>query len=174
MADRPALLFGLTSIVVVAFALRAISLDWQSFWLDEVDAIGFARGDLRALLGMFVRMGENGPLYYLILRVWLAAAGTSEYAVRYLSLMAGVLVIPLSNAVAARLFDRRTGLIAAGLAVGSPFLIWYSQDAKMYAWVAALSLASTYLLLRASHENRWAFWIAYVEATSSGFYMHLY
>lgn len=167
-------LAGLAWLVAAAFALRVISLDWQSFWLDEVDAIRFARGDLRALLGMFVRTGENGPLYFLILRPWTGAVGTTEFAVRYLSLLAGVLSVPLAWAVGTRLFDRRTGLLAAALTAGAPYLIWYSQEAKMYALVAALSLLSTYLLLRAARENRWTFWAGYVVAASLGYYLHLY
>ncbi|HEX2170966.1 MAG TPA: glycosyltransferase family 39 protein [Dehalococcoidia bacterium] len=123
---------------------------------------------------MFVRTGENGPLYYLILRFWIALTGTSEYAVRYLSLLAGVLVVPLSYAVGTRLVDRRTGCVAAAMAAGAPYLIWYAQDAKMYALVAALSLTSTYLLIRAAHKNRWSLWTAYLVATSLGFYLHLF
>ena len=40
---------------------------------------------------MFVRAGQNGPLYFLTLRPWFSLMGTSEFALRYPSAMAGVL-----------------------------------------------------------------------------------
>src|SRR5205807_2128610 len=67
----------------------------QSLWRDEMDAILFATRPLNQVLGNFTRPGENGPLYYLLLRPWLAATGQSDFALRSFSLLWGVLAIPL-------------------------------------------------------------------------------
>src|SRR5450756_2931374 len=79
------LLLGLTGL---AFALRVVQLDGQSLWRDEVDALRFATQPLPALLTMFRRPAENGPLFFLGLRPWLAVAGHSEFAVSYTHLRA--------------------------------------------------------------------------------------
>ena len=47
-------------------------------------------------------------------------------------MLAGTLLIPLLYALGRDLWDRRTGLVAALLGTVAPFLIWYSQEARMY------------------------------------------
>ena len=75
-------LIGLLVLVLVGFFVRAISLDAQSLWRDEVDALRFATAPWSEMVRNFTRPGWNGPLYYLLLRGWIGAAGTSEYAMR--------------------------------------------------------------------------------------------
>ena len=50
--------------------------------------------------------------------------------------------------IASRLFDKRTGLIAALFAAINPFLIYYSQEARMYEMLAALAALLFYGLVR--------------------------
>ena len=52
----------------------------------------------------FATPGHNGPLYYLLLRPWLAVAGESEFALRFFSLVFGVLAVLLVYRLARRLF----------------------------------------------------------------------
>ena len=92
------LLLGLTWL---AFALRIAGLTAQSLWRDEVDALIFAT--LAELLGMFRQPGQNGPLFFLALRPWLAAAGESEFVLRFPSAWAGALAVPILYALVRRL-----------------------------------------------------------------------
>jgi mannosyltransferase len=88
---RPLLL----CLVLAAFALRVLGLDRQSLWRDEVDAIYFAVRNLDETLSMFLQAAQNGPLYFLALRPWLAWMGTWEYVLRFPSVVAGTLSVPL-------------------------------------------------------------------------------
>jgi len=88
---RPILL----SLILLAFGLRLYHLDYQSLWRDEMDAILFARGSLGGLVPLFVTPGHNGPLYYVLLHFWIRLVGDSEFAVRFLSLVCGVLAVPV-------------------------------------------------------------------------------
>ena len=83
------------ALVLFSFAWRVHNLDGQSLWRDEIDAIYFALRDLPASLSMFVDAAQNGALYFLALRPWLSLLGSSGFALRYLSLIFGVLSIPL-------------------------------------------------------------------------------
>jgi hypothetical protein len=85
----------LVGLVLLAFAIRIYRLDFQSLWRDEVDAIRFAQRSLPEIAADFLEIGHNGPLYYLLLHFWIRLAGTSEFAVRFFSLMFGTLTIPL-------------------------------------------------------------------------------
>ena len=83
--------------------------------------------------------------------LWLTvrAFGDGELAVRLPSLIAGTLVIPALYELGRELYDRRTGLVAAAFAAVSPLLIWYSQEARMYAFVALFGLLALLTQLRA-------------------------
>ena len=173
--SRPRLCYPATAslLALVAFATRAISLDAQSLWRDEVDALRFATVPWSEMLASFTRPGWNGPLYYLLLRGWIALAGTSEYAMRFFSLTFGVLCVPLVYALARRLFDRPTGLLAALLLATSPYLAWYGQEVKMYTLVPALALLAIYGTRRAIEGGNWRWWAVAVAATSLAFYSHI-
>lgn len=160
-------------LVVLAFALRLYHLDYQSLWRDEVDAIIFARRGLSGLLPLFARPGHNGPLYYLVLHFWIRLAGDSQFSVRFLSLTCGVLAVPLMFKLGRRWVGQRGALVAALLCATSPYLIWYSQEGKMYALLLFLSMVSTYVYLLALERNRIYLWVSYLVLTAASMYVHL-
>lgn len=160
-------------LILLAFGLRAYHLDYQSLWRDEVDALRFALFPLPRLLGTFTQQGWNGPLYFLLLRLWIVGAGQTEFALRFPSLLGGVLIVPLTYALGRRLGSRRLAIMGSLLAAASPYLVWYSQEAKMYALLTAGALISWYLYLRGLEEGGWGTWIGYVVITSVCMYLHL-
>ena len=178
--DRPQAVYRPSSVVyrllpaaclllLSAYGLRLYGLTAQSLWRDEVDALRFAQLPLSNYLSIFSQPGQNGPLYFLLLRGWVALAGTGEFSLRYFSLLPGVVAVALTLALGRRLFAAPIGLIAAALVAASPYLVWYSQEAKMYALVTALALLSLYALRRATAgQPRW--WVA---ATSLAMYSHI-
>ncbi|HET7767338.1 MAG TPA: glycosyltransferase family 39 protein [Chloroflexota bacterium] len=162
-------------LTLAGFALRAYGLHHDSFWLDEVDAISMAAEPVTQQLRKLTAVGENGPLYFIFFKGWLALAGASEYGARYASCVASTLAIPLIAALAHRLTaSAAVGVTAAALAVASPFYVWYAQDAKMYPLFAALALAAHYALLRAIGRGGAGWWLGYVVASSLGLYVHLF
>ena len=166
-------LAGLSLLVLLAFGLRAWRLDFQSLWRDETDALRFSQVPLTELLGNLTRPGWNGPLYFILLRGWLALVGEGEFAARYSSLICGVLAVPLTWVVGRRIVSRATGAIGAALVALSPYLIWYAQELKMYTLVLALGLLSTWLYGCALNEGRWRWWIGHVIVTSLMIYSHI-
>ncbi len=85
-------------------------------------------------------------LYYLMLRGWVAL-GTSEFALRMLSVIFAIATIPVIYALGAKLFDVRTGLIAATLlAVNTSFML-QAQNARSYTMAAFLVLLATLILV---------------------------
>jgi mannosyltransferase len=162
-----------SALVLTAFALRAYHLDFQSLWRDEVDTITFATRALPRLLSTFTRPKENGPLYFLLLRPWIALTGDSEFSVRFFSLAFGVLAIPLVYALGRRWLSPLSSMLGALLMAFSPYLIWYSQEAKMYTLITFLTVLSLYLYMEALTGARWLYWAAYVVTTSLCLYTHI-
>lgn len=166
-------LAAISLLILVAFLIRAGTLDAQSLWRDEVDSLRFATAPPSELLSSFTRHGWNGPLYHLVLRGWIAFTGTSEYAMRFLTLSFGVLAVPLIYAIGRRLFDPLTGIVSAFLVTGSPYLVWYSQEVKMYTLVLALALLAVYSLRRALDGGSWLWWVSQFAATTLALYVHI-
>ncbi|HYI16465.1 MAG TPA: glycosyltransferase family 39 protein [Thermomicrobiales bacterium] len=163
----------LVAIVVAGAFLRLTALNRQSLWFDEVDVVVRAQQPLGTVLRTFVAEGENGPLYNILLALWVRIAGVSEIAVRFPSAVAGTLSIPLIYLLGRRLAGSSVGLLAAGLLAISPYHVWYSQEAKMYALVVLLALASSACLVEALERNHRLWWAAYAVVTTLLFYTHV-
>lgn len=166
---RPLLLL----IILAAWAWRLYGLDAQSLWRDEVDSLRFATRPLAESLAMFTRPGENGPLYFLLLRPWLMAAGQSEFALRFPSTLSGILAIPLLFVWGRRWFGLSVGLIAALLLAANPYHLWYSQEAKMYALLVVVVMLSLTAFVWAIERGRWWRWAIWLAATTACFYIHV-
>ena len=136
---------AMSVILLLAFGLRVYHLDFQSIWTDE--GRSFLRASVPLSQVASVTPVEHMPTYFAMLHVWLGLAGNSDFALRFLSLWASVLAVALAYRLAVELGQRRTGLIAALLLATGSFQITYAQEARMYTWMLATSLAAT-----------WCFW----------------
>lgn len=163
----------LAVIVVAGAALRLTALNRQSLWFDEIDVVVRAQQPLGVVMRTFVAPGENGPLFNILLAIWIRLAGISEIAVRFPSAIAGTLSVPLIYLLTRRLAGPTTGLLASGLLAISPYHVWYSQEAKMYSLVVLFGLGSTICLIEALERNRWRWWAAYAILTTLMFYTHV-
>ena len=168
---RPATFLIVVSLL--AFALRAYHLGYQSLWRDETDALRFATGSLADLLGMFKNPGQNGPLFFVVLRYWLAAAGHSEFALRFLSACLGTLAVPISYNLVVRLAGQQAAALTALAMAVAPYLVWYGQEAKMYALLTFLVPLGFWLVLRAVQRGGWRYWVLLYVVTSLSVYTHL-
>jgi hypothetical protein len=138
--------------------------------LSRIDASHGLGSTLRAL---FTLPGWNGPLYTLAMRPWIELTGASPFALRYSSLLVGLLAVPLTYVTGRRLFDNAAGLLGATLAALSPHLVWYSQEAKMYAAILTLALLAVYSLRRAVDGGGRRRWAATLGATTLALYTHI-
>jgi uncharacterized membrane protein len=153
---------GLLFLLLLAFAVRLPGLTAQSLWRDEVDALRFSQDSLGALLDNFSRAGWNGPLYYLLLRAWVALTGQTEFALRYLSLLLSVLGVAALYRLGRDWFYPLLGGVAALLMATSPYVVWYAQEVKMYALLSPLVLGLLYAYRRALESRDWRLWVVVV------------
>jgi len=141
----------------IAFTIRALTLTAQGMWRDEVDQWRLAQEAWSVLWSRFSQIGWNGPLYSPILRLWINVTGESVYALRYFSLIWGVLSIAMVYALGRRLFDDKTAWVTSILMAFSPYMVWYAQEVKMYAWILWLVLIILYGVER-MRNHRWLLW----------------
>jgi hypothetical protein len=148
-------------VVLTGFAayIRAHQINGQ-LWSDEANTVGIAVHPLGEIPGI-LRQGGGAPLYYLLLHVWMRAFGSSETAVHALSLLFGVISVPVAMWAGWSLFGRRAGYMAATLFAFNAFLTTYAVEARMYELVAVLGLVCTASFLHAfvfaRHRYAWLF-----------------
>jgi 4-amino-4-deoxy-L-arabinose transferase-like glycosyltransferase len=125
-------------LTLLSVFLRTRYLSGQ-FWMDEGLSVGISSHSLTSIPGV-LRHDGSPPLYYLLLHVWMSVAGSSESATHALSLIFGVLAVPIGAWVAWSLFGLRAAMIAAVLFAFNPFLTAYSQETRMYTLMSLLGL----------------------------------
>ncbi len=163
--------------LVCAFggALRLHSLGFDSFWLDETITMHFVSTmSYVELLTELPKVQPHLPLYYVLLKGWIALVGTEEQAVRLLSACLSLLTIPLIYAVGKRLYGFQVGAIASLLFAINPFQIYFAQEARMYALLAFLTVLSYYCFLDTLQTPTTSNTVAYTVTAVLLAYTHVY
>jgi uncharacterized membrane protein len=168
------LLVALLGIIALGAALRVSDLDNDSLWLDEASSVKFSNESLSGIIETTAH-DVHPPLYYFALHYWMKLFGDSETSSRLLSALFGILAIPVTYKVAARMFDRATGLLAAGVLALSRFHLEFSQEARMYSLLCLLSLLSFYYFLELLDGKKSRVALAgYILASALMMYTHVY
>jgi hypothetical protein len=157
--------------LLIACALRLHWLGHQSFWNDEGNSARLVERPISIILA-----GAAGdihpPGYYLLLAGWRGLVGNSEFGLRSLSALQGILSLAVLYGVAKRWFGHTTAHATLLLAAINPLLVYYSQEARMYAQLglsASLLLASAASFLQ-KPSFRTTIWLAL--ASAAGVYTH--
>jgi uncharacterized membrane protein len=158
----------LLGITVVGAALRLLSLNTRSFWLDEATSVRQASWPAKVILA---RMSENvhPPLFHLMLHYWIVVFGRSEVAVRMFDATFGIALIPVAFWAARTIYKSdRIALISASVVAVAPFYIWYAQEARMYSPMLFFAMVSTGALWGAMENGGFKRWALYALSTAAG------
>lgn len=167
-------LFWCGPVLLLAFGSRLHGLGVESLWLDEGFSYQMVRQDPLVILTSVAAIDNHPPLHYLVLWAWMRLIGTSEFALRALSVVCGVVTVALLAQLGRRLFGPATGLAAAALLAVSPFHIWYSQEARMYALLTVWAVAAMSAYATALEDGRHRWWVAVAVLDTLAMYTHYY
>ena len=146
-------LWPLGLLVVLAAALRFSTLGLQSLWFDEAfTPVHVFSTSLATTLSHVARTENTPPLWYVLEWAVIRVAGDGAVALRFLSALAGVAMVPVMWAVGQELAGRRAAILAAALTATNPLFVWYSQEARAYALFAFFVSLSMLCCLRAERE----------------------
>jgi hypothetical protein len=161
MIKKPArshLFIALQGIIALfAFTLRVWNLGTQSLWYDEAWSVYSAYHPLA--LGAQGTDPNTPPGFYLTLSAWLHLVGDGVWALRFWSVILGVVAVALTALVVRRWFGDRAALCAALLVAASPLMWVYSQEIRAYIAVPLFALVMLILLerlLRHPDRHTWA------------------
>ena len=175
-------LFAMVLVILLGFALGANGLNSDIVWMDEM----FSLGNMGAFNSPFnpsqvvASLANNSPdhvpLYFVLGALWAQLVGWSQVAIRYFSLLAGVLMIASVYRFAADVIDRRTALLSVLLLSTSGLVILYFHEVRMYTLLLLLIAVHVriYWRLVASHHANWQTWLAFFAATSALLYTHIF
>ncbi len=165
---------SLIGILLVAFGLRMYRLDYQSLRGDEGITYVYSLRPLTELFEIMRVTSPHPPVYYTSIHSWMTLAGETEFALRFLSVVAGALLIASTAALGRMIWDARLGLLVAALVALNAYQIFYAQDARSYPLVTLLGVLSTISLWQALKTGAWRYWVAYGLTTLLGIYTHYY
>jgi uncharacterized membrane protein len=130
-------------LTLLGAALRFYAIGRQGFWYDESYSDYLVRQAPFHMLSLIPHLESTPPFYYCVAWVWTRIFGFSPAGLKSLSALCGTLTIPLVYGAALKLLpSRRAAIIAAALAAFSPWLIWYSQEARAYGMMVMFCAAS--------------------------------
>jgi mannosyltransferase len=139
---RPDLIAIAIPLIAGAVA-TAIELSTRSLWLDEGSTFAIVSQHGSALWRGIKGDGGNQLAYYLLMHFILAWFGHAVWVMRLPSVIANALTGGLVAALAQRLFaDRRIAIAAGLLTVISLPLVFWGQNARGYAMLVTLGVAS--------------------------------
>ena len=166
---------ALPALVLLGACVRLLFVSRQSFWYDEAVAAELSKHAVGELLHGLARDNGNPPLYWMLLHFWSRVFGTSDGALRMLSVAFGVLCIPLVYALGCELATYRIAGLATLLFAVSPYQVYLSQEARVYTLFVFLGMLSAFSLLRALDKPHLArYWILHAFATCAMCYAHYY
>jgi 4-amino-4-deoxy-L-arabinose transferase-like glycosyltransferase len=168
---------GAIAALLAAILLRALPLMQNRFHPDEALYASFARyaasGDGSLLSRLVV---DKPPLSFYLNGLSVLIFGGTEFAVRLPNLFASVVSVALLWALARRLYDARTGLLAAWLLALSPFAILFSVTVFIDPLLTAFVLAGLWAACAPAPRPRLAalfFTLAYATKQTALLYLPL-
>lgn len=166
----------LLPIMLLAFFLRVHQLGLQELRVEEALSYRLtAMPQDSAWLPGFGLADSYNLLQHLLLRGWVGLVGESEFAMRYLTLVPAILVLPLLYQFGRRLAGKKASLLLVLFFSSSQSLVWLSQDIQsQYMWAILFLLLAMFALIRVIKRPNLGRWLIYLLLLALAFYSHYY
>jgi mannosyltransferase len=159
--------------IIVGVILRFYNLGYNSLWLDEASTYEFAKGSFTDIWFITANGEFNPPLFHWIEHIMLTF-GNSEFILRFVPAVCGVLVIPVIYQVGKEFIDRNVGIILAAAFSLSPFLIFYSQEARAYSMMLLMVALTMMFCLRGLRNGKMGNWVMFAVCAAIAYWTHFY
>ncbi|MGE5042289.1 MAG: glycosyltransferase family 39 protein [Candidatus Levyibacteriota bacterium] len=164
----PILLF-----IGISLYISLTTLFRESLRLDEAQSLWLATKSLPGIVS-YLSTDVHVPLYELMLHFWLQIFGATVVSARLLSFIFFIASLPFLFLVAWQSTNKRTALLATALYSLSPFIVWYSFEARMYTLLTLVACASHFFFLRMVRSNFRRGQVGYFFSIFFGLYTHYF
>jgi uncharacterized membrane protein len=135
--------------IAVYAAVRLWDLTASCLWFDEIFSIHAAEHSWSTILDFVALDLIHPPLFYLLLKLWLAAGTDSILWVRLLPVLISLLaVVPFIGLCRELRLKVAAQALAVLLLAINGSLIKYAQEVRMYSLLLCIGLFSTWLFAR--------------------------
>lgn len=143
-------------IMLLGAILRLLFLDKpEGLWYDETIIYKQAsQPNIFSVIAYTKQVDIQFPLYQIILHFWSKIFSFSDFSLRMFSLICGALTVLVSYYAGKNLKSEKTGLICAGVFAINSFLIYYSQEVKMYALSGLFSILLLLFVIKIKNNCR--------------------
>lgn len=150
------------------FTKTPLSFLTQSFWRDEAFSYFMAKKNIIEII-LLTAKDFNPPLYYLILHFWMRVFGSSEIALRSLSLVFfwGTIYVAFLFLNDVFKMKQKKAYFYLILFIINPLLLYYAFEARMYSMLAFLASLSFYAFYKKNYR-------LYLLATIGGLFTHYF
>lgn len=137
-------------ILIITALIVLPNISRESLWLDEIFSatVTLRTSSLDLMFTKYISRDGNPPLYYLILFVWGRVFGVGDFEIRMLSYVITLLGLIVSYLLLIKYFNKRFAILFLALSAFTPGVLYYAQEARMYALLYVLAnLASIIFLI---------------------------
>lgn len=161
------LIILLTSLISIYF------LFVQSIRLDEAQSIWMFTKSVPGMLKL-TSQDVNLPLYGLIMHFWLQIFGVDIIRARLLSLLFFLLTLPILYKLIKESSNSDYAILTVALFSFSPFIIWYTSEARTYTLFTLITCLQQLYFLRLVRSNGENGKFGFFISTVLGFYTHYF
>lgn len=161
-------------IVLSGIFLRLFKLTSQSVWIDEYITADLSSGP-NIIYIFFNSLANNPhpPLFFILEYFIIKLFGISEFSIRLLPALFGIISIFVFYKVIRSFFSEKISFIALFLFCFNPYQIYYSQEARMYSLFMFITLIIIYYFILSIKYNSFLFW-PFTLWSIAGLYTHNY
>ncbi len=165
--------WGWIAIIVLAAVVYTAGISHEGFWYDETYSAVMA-SYLPWQIPAQVVVDNHPPLYYILLSLVRMALGSTEWALRSLSVAGAVGLVALGAGPVRRILGNRNAFLYAIVVLFTPAILIYAHEARMYSLaILSVTAGALYGYLVVS-ENRTRDWALFGVATLAAAYLHYY
>ena len=168
---------GMAAALGVLATVVSLLGSWiPSLWGDEAASAMSAQRTLPSLFRMLGHVDAVHGTYYLGLQAWVRVFGASAFSLRLPSAIAVGLTVMAVVVLVRRLSTRRVAVAAGILCAVLPRVTYMGEEARPFAFSAAVAAWLTVLLVEAIQAPgaSTALWIGYGVLLALGIYLFLF
>lgn len=165
--------YGYLFIISISIAVSVLTLAFQSIRLDEAQSIWVSTKSVESILSIDAQ-DVLVPLYEVMLHVWLQVFGSSILAARTLSFLFFLLTLPVLYRLAKETSSNRVAMVTVTLFSLSPFIMWYSSEARMYSLFAFITTWNHLFFVRFNRSDGTSSKVGYIITAILGLYTHYF
>lgn len=160
--------FCLILLIATVFRLACLN-KIDGLWYDELVIYNqTVQSSLKEVILYALVDDVHLPLYQVLLHYWAKLFSFSDFSLRSFSVVCGILAVVFSFFIGKTIKSNFVGFILMGLFAINSFLIYYSQEVRMYELLAMFSTLNLLCCANIYKENAKKIWYLFWIVSTTG------